>query len=202
MRRQKRPRKFDRPLLDEDQILAWADAYLSRAGTWPMANSGPIPEAPGANWGSVNTALVQGCRGLPGGSSLARLLAERRHKRNSHGLPHYTEEQITGVGRRIQRADRRMAHSGIGTRCARGRGDVASSRCGAQRRLPGPARGFLAHSPPGQASWRAQPHGASAHYRSADPAVGRRLSPAQRQVAVGKGRRHSREPGSDLVCRG
>src|SRR5437868_3755517 len=43
-----------------------------------MADSGPIPEAPDESWMRVDSALKQGNRGLPGGSSLTRLLAERR----------------------------------------------------------------------------------------------------------------------------
>jgi hypothetical protein len=82
------------PPYTEEQILEWADAYHDRTGRWPMAESGPIEEAPGETWTAVAVALVKGLRGLPGGSSLPQLLAARRQVRNVHGLPPLTEEQI------------------------------------------------------------------------------------------------------------
>jgi hypothetical protein len=66
------------PALDLGQLALWAEAHFRRTGEWPLYESGPIPEAPGETWRSVDYALVHGRRGLPGGSSLARFLAERR----------------------------------------------------------------------------------------------------------------------------
>src|SRR5262249_43364093 len=63
--------------LDEDQIAAWARAHHARTGLWPMCHSGEVVDAPGETWGSIDTSLREGLRGLPGGSSLA-LLLERR----------------------------------------------------------------------------------------------------------------------------
>src|SRR5262249_15486069 len=57
-------------------ILAWADAHHARTGKWPTVLSGPIPEAPGEAWSAVEAALRHGCRGLPGGSTLARFIAQ------------------------------------------------------------------------------------------------------------------------------
>jgi hypothetical protein len=82
------------PALTEKQILAWADAYEERTGIWPHAHSGPIPEAPGETWRAVDDALLQGSRGLSGGRSLARLLAEHRGVRNRTSLPRLRLEQI------------------------------------------------------------------------------------------------------------
>jgi hypothetical protein len=62
-------------------ILSWVDAHRARTGQWPTCLSGPIAEAPGEVWSSINIALGAGRRGLPGGSSLARLLAENGRKR-------------------------------------------------------------------------------------------------------------------------
>jgi hypothetical protein len=45
-------------------------------------------------WASVHAALVDGYRGLPGGSSLAQLLAEERGVRNIHMLPLLRKKQI------------------------------------------------------------------------------------------------------------
>jgi hypothetical protein len=83
-----------RPVLYLTRILTWADAYHARTGSWPKAVSGSIPEAPGDTWHRIDKALIDGLRGLPGGSSLARLLAERRGVRNRKALPPYTQEQI------------------------------------------------------------------------------------------------------------
>jgi hypothetical protein len=84
------------PRLTVEQILAWADAHHARMGRWPVIESGPIPEAPGEVWSAIQGALSLGARGLPGGSSLARLLAEHRGRRNQKDQPSLTEEQILG----------------------------------------------------------------------------------------------------------
>jgi hypothetical protein len=77
----------DLPRLSYKQILAWADAHYARTGSWPTLDSGPIHDACGETWSAVSTALVDGLRGLPGGSSLARLLAKHRGVRNRKDLP-------------------------------------------------------------------------------------------------------------------
>jgi hypothetical protein len=75
------------PRLTVGLILAWADAHHERNGTWPKRRSGPIDDAPGETWKAIDIALDQGCRGLPGGSSLRRLLAGHRGVGNRAGLP-------------------------------------------------------------------------------------------------------------------
>jgi hypothetical protein len=79
--------EHDLPRLTQRQVLAWADAHHRRTGAWPTSKSGPIPEAPGEKWMAVHTALADGLRGFPGGSSLPRLLARRRGVRNLKDLP-------------------------------------------------------------------------------------------------------------------
>ena len=81
------------PPLSENRILLWADAYRAARGRWPTANSGPIPDT-AETWYLVGRALLRGFRGLPGGSSLARLLAARRGARNRLDLPPLTEREI------------------------------------------------------------------------------------------------------------
>jgi hypothetical protein len=76
------------------EILIWADAYHETTGNWPKPNSGAIPDAPGETWGSVQSALFSGLRGLPGGLTLAQLLQAERGVRNIQDLPRLTEEQI------------------------------------------------------------------------------------------------------------
>jgi hypothetical protein len=95
-----------RPRLTEWAVLAWADAHRRRSGKWPQAESGPVADAPGESWQAVNNALVRGLRGLPGGSSLARLLEEHRGKRNKARTPPLTVEQI------LLWADRHRARTG------------------------------------------------------------------------------------------
>jgi hypothetical protein len=70
-----------RPCLSCGRIREWALAHRRRTGRWPGVLSGPIPEAPGENWRAVNLALYLGYRGLPGGDSLARLLASDGRRR-------------------------------------------------------------------------------------------------------------------------
>jgi hypothetical protein len=75
-----RPHRCHAPLT-EDQILSWADAQHARTGRWPTAQAGPVVDAPGETWLKLNYALIRGRRGLPGGSSLARLLDSHRGRR-------------------------------------------------------------------------------------------------------------------------
>jgi hypothetical protein len=70
--------KGKREVLTISQILDWADLHHLRTGRWPTSRSGPIIDRPERTWESVQTALVKGTCGLPGGSTLARLLRSRR----------------------------------------------------------------------------------------------------------------------------
>src|SRR5207244_3117257 len=82
------------PELSARQILDWADAYHARHGRWPNLHSGVIEDTPEETWIRVNAALEQGGRGLPGGSSLAKLLARHRGIRNQANIPRLTIAQI------------------------------------------------------------------------------------------------------------
>lgn len=66
------------PKLSIAQILKWADAHYERAGDWPSTHTGRIVDQPDETWAKINDALYGGRRGLPGKSSLAKLLASRR----------------------------------------------------------------------------------------------------------------------------
>lgn len=81
------------PPLTIKQILKWADAHFARAGEWPTRQSG-IVRGTGETWSKINTNLIEGARGLPGGSSLARLLAKKRKVKNHMQLPDLSIEQI------------------------------------------------------------------------------------------------------------
>ena len=83
----------DRVCLSNANILKWADAYYKRTGRWPVAASGPIPEAPGETWKSIAKAMSRGTRGMTQGS-LAALMATRRGARRQYHLKPLTEVQI------------------------------------------------------------------------------------------------------------
>lgn len=91
------------PRLTRRRILAWADAHHQRTGTWPKLYSGPVADAPGETWLAVNTALSNGSRGLPGGSSLARLLQQHRGVRHKHRSPPFRESKILAWARAHRR---------------------------------------------------------------------------------------------------
>ena len=83
------------PPLAIEQILAWADAHHARTGRWPTAKSGPVENVSGEEWGKIDNALKKGYRGLPGGSSLVRLLARERGVQDSPvARPRLTVSQI------------------------------------------------------------------------------------------------------------
>jgi hypothetical protein len=62
------------PPLTIKAIVTWAKAHHRRTGRWPTQKSGSIPEANGTTWQAVELALRRGYRGLPGDSSLSRVL--------------------------------------------------------------------------------------------------------------------------------
>jgi hypothetical protein len=82
------------PELTEDQILAWADAHHEATRRWPVKRSGSILGTHGETWSKIADALSKGTRGLPGGSSLARLLARHRGVQNHLTQPTLTRERI------------------------------------------------------------------------------------------------------------
>jgi hypothetical protein len=75
-------------------ILKWADAFHREHQRWPTTESGVVAEAPQEKWRGIDNALRDGYRGLPGGSSLAQLLARRRGRRNIKTLRRLTYRQI------------------------------------------------------------------------------------------------------------
>jgi hypothetical protein len=86
-------RRLQRPLHLAD-ILRWASAYRESTGKWPTKSSGSIPGTSGETWAGVDNALRNGLRTLPGGSSLALLLAEQYGARNIHDLAELSEATI------------------------------------------------------------------------------------------------------------
>jgi hypothetical protein len=82
------------PNLTIKEIEVWFDVHKERTGEWPHVNSGPIPGTNGETWNAINHALMRGSRGLPGGSSLAELLEQKRGVRNHLNLPPLTRKVI------------------------------------------------------------------------------------------------------------
>ena len=81
------------PQLTVELILQWADNHFEKHGKYPDSKSGDVVGVDGETWKAINTALEKGARGLPN-SSLAKLLAEHRGKRNRSALPDLREEDI------------------------------------------------------------------------------------------------------------
>ncbi len=104
------------PLLNEDQIIAWAKQQHRCTGQWPKASSGPILDATNETWAAIDLALrkVGKRRGLPGGDSLAKLLARRCGVRNIGELPSLTiTEILKWAGAYVERHGHRPnEHSG------------------------------------------------------------------------------------------
>ena len=78
------------PRLSVEQVFFWADQYFAAHGSWPNMRSGIIPNSRGHTWRRLEMNLRRGTRGLPGGTTLGRLLEGRvvqgtEGKRPSHG---------------------------------------------------------------------------------------------------------------------
>ena len=77
------------------QILRWADAHHRRTGQWPRGSDTASPDGSATgSWCIVNYALRHGRRGLPGGSSLAQLLAAERGTRYDRARGRLSIKQI------------------------------------------------------------------------------------------------------------
>jgi len=100
--------------LRAEQILAWADTYYQQTGSWPTMRSGRVPGLKEETWKAVDSALRDGLRGMSRGSSLARLLAERRGVRNRLNAPHLTRDQILRWAETYHRAMERWPSSNSG----------------------------------------------------------------------------------------
>jgi hypothetical protein len=92
--------------LTQAKILAWADAWRRRTGRYPTKQSGAVQPGGRLTWKNVDASLCRGFRGLAGGSSLARLLADCRGVRYQRQLPRLTEAQI------LRWADRHFGRTG------------------------------------------------------------------------------------------
>ena len=104
-----------KPQLTVEKILAWADEHYRVNGSWPHQQSGEVVGVPGQSWVAVDAALRHGRRGLIGGSSLARLLAECRGVCNPKGRPVLTVETILKWADRYYATNRSWPNASSGT---------------------------------------------------------------------------------------
>jgi hypothetical protein len=93
-----------------DMILSWAKAERAATDAWPTAETGQV-RGVDETWKGVDSALRLGHRGLPAGSSLARLLHERCDVVNRLESRELTEERIMELI-----AEHRSAHGAWPTR--------------------------------------------------------------------------------------
>lgn len=93
-RRNSIPREVRWPALAIERVLELADEYHSKHGKWPTGSSGRIADSSPDTWTGIDIALRHGNRGLPGGTSLAKLLAERRGRRSRSLVKHYSIDKI------------------------------------------------------------------------------------------------------------
>ena len=96
-------------------ILAWADAHHAATGDWPRYDSGKVIDAPRENWSNLNHLLRTGGRGLAGGLSLSRILAEHRGVRDRRRM------KPLSIGEILAWADAHHAATGPGHHANRAR---------------------------------------------------------------------------------
>lgn len=86
----------NKPPLTIEHILAWADDHKEATGKWPSQNAGKIAGTD-ETWSAVSQCLIHGLRSLPGGQSLAQVLAEHRNHQLKSALPPLDYPQILAI---------------------------------------------------------------------------------------------------------
>jgi hypothetical protein len=79
--------------LTEEQIIKWVQSHYDNTGKWPKRDSKHLSK-PHDSWSKIDTALREGLRGLPGGSSLAKLLKRHFGIGNIQSLPQLITKEI------------------------------------------------------------------------------------------------------------
>ena len=162
-------------ILEYPEILEWADAFRARTCNWPSHTSGPIPEAPGETWLAVEAALTLGLRGLPGRSTIRRLIAEYRgryHREDRHLttqiILNWADAWHAATGKWPVAASGKIPNSADTTWCI-----VNLARPERPRRSFG--RLYVGQTPEARARGAFYPQSRAVR-RSHDPALGRRPS--------------------------
>ena len=159
-----------RPVLDIGQILRWADAVPCDArATYPNTQDrthrvGTVDE----NWRAMEGALSKGRRGLRGGSSLARLLAEHRGHRNIQAASAVHGGTDSTMGRCVPRSHRTLANVEFGTDRRSCRGNLVERGCGITERVTRVSGRFVAGAIAGQTTRAAQSKSASSLHDRTD----------------------------------
>jgi hypothetical protein len=66
--------RMNLPNITEEWICERAKVHRERTGKLPTKESGQLLDAPNETWNAIYIALRRGRRGLPGGSSMSKLL--------------------------------------------------------------------------------------------------------------------------------
>ena len=177
------------PPLTERQILAWADDYHRRNGSWPNSLSGPVAPGESQTWDRVYRALKQGKRGLDGNSSLA-LLLERSRGVPPRGSP-LSESQIFAWARAHFRRTGSWPNAYSGPVLDANGEDWNLINAAAARRPSRAAGRFIGCPVPRRARRQTgQAARAAIAYATANPRLGRRLFPDARPLAASPIRAH------------
>lgn len=85
----------DIPDLCEESILSLAELYKEKHSKWPGQKSGPVEGGyPGDTWAVYELHLRDGGRGLPGGSSVAKLISSKHEHAHAKNRPELTYDFI------------------------------------------------------------------------------------------------------------
>jgi superfamily II DNA or RNA helicase len=95
------------------RVLEWVNEHKARFGTFPTIHDNRAP-ALGESWLAINAALERGSRGLPGGSSLPKLLAEHRGVTRGIHRPRLKLATIVGWARSHHKATGQWPTEGAG----------------------------------------------------------------------------------------
>ncbi|MGO9920433.1 MAG: hypothetical protein ACLQIB_37800, partial [Isosphaeraceae bacterium] len=198
------PNIYTEPPLAAEQILAWAEAHRAATGRWPSSRSGPVLHAEGERWGSIDTALREGYRGLPGGQLLGRLIRPHGGPDVYRTRPALTVEQV------LAWADAHREATGECPSRNPGRSARSPGRPGRRSAAPWPraiaacraARRWRSYWPSTAAPATVGPPSSDGR---ADPRVGRRPPRRQAERHIGPGRRRARremdQPRSGVTAR-
>ena len=147
------------PRLSRQRILAWADEHFAKYGKWPTVSDRRAP-AKHESWPAINAALERGSRGLPGGDSLAKLLARSRavrrgphakrlsvqiivrwakaHKKQTGKWPTLSSGEVAGTNERWDNLDQLLAKGLRGLPGGQGLSSVLAEHCGVRNHLSMP----------------------------------------------------------------
>lgn len=87
--------QFHKPDLTYEYVLEMAEKHKERTGKWPGQKTGPIVDGhEGDTWAQYERLLCDGGRGLPGGSSLAKLINTKHNHVHDKNKAPVTEDFI------------------------------------------------------------------------------------------------------------